>query len=237
MSSPKPTSLVLVGVLFISIFFGLGLAEQYSTGSEEINKLKEISSDLISSQKSTDLGQLKVDNGMIYYPWASRQTMGMRNTLPRSMSQSPAKNEELLLDRFHPSATVQDISAINSVKKRDLVFRDSQTRGSLDQGLVNSLDIDVIGTETGSKWSDIDHLDNVINRSQRMEIPENADYDHLSAGDRTKNAGNYLNVNVSGISVSAINTVEGGSAVATSNIVIEPVQIIVCDQAVRDKLI
>jgi hypothetical protein len=233
--SQKPTSLVLVGALFISIFLGLGLAEQYSTGSEEINKLKEISSDLIPSQKSTDLGQLKVDNGMIYYPWASRQTMGMRNALPSTVSKSPAKNEEVLMDNSHPLAMVQDISAINSVKKRDLIFRDSQTRGPLDQRLVNSLDIDVLGAETGDKLSnlaaDVDDLESVLNPSQRVESPEKF------AGDRSNNAGNYLNVDVSGISVRAINTVEGGSAVATSNIVIEPVQIIICDQAVRDKLI
>jgi hypothetical protein len=40
--------------------------------------------------------------------------------------------------------------------------------------------------------------------------------------------GNYSNIDVSGIDVKAINTVEGGSAVVTSNIVIEPVQIVNC---------
>ena len=34
-----------------------------------------------------------------------------------------------------------------------------------------------------------------------------------------------MNIDVSGISVTALNTVEGGSAVATSNIIIRPVQI------------
>jgi hypothetical protein len=48
--------------------------------------------------------------------------------------------------------------------------------------------------------------------------------------------GNYLNVEVSGITVNAINTVEGGSAVATSNIVIEPVQTIVYAPEVEEKL-
>ncbi len=241
MLSPKPTSLVLVGVLFISIFPSSGLAEQYSTGSEELNTLKEISLDLLQSQKSTEFGQLKVDNGTIYYPWASRQKIGMRSTLTGSMSKSTSKNEEVLLDNDHPSATVQDVSAINSVKRRDLVFRDSQTIGSLDQSLLNSLDIDVIGAETGDKRSsvatNVDDLGDELNPSQSAEFPENADYDNLLGGDLSKSARNYLNVDVSGISVSAINTVNGGSAVATSNIIIEPVQIINCDQAVRDKLI
>ena len=43
-------------------------------------------------------------------------------------------------------------------------------------------------------------------------------------------------IDVSGISVSAVNTVQGGSAVATSNIVIKPVQIIICPSEVEEKL-
>jgi hypothetical protein len=49
-------------------------------------------------------------------------------------------------------------------------------------------------------------------------------------------AENYLSIDVSGISVSAINTMKGGSATATSNIIIEPVQIIVCPSEVEEKL-
>jgi hypothetical protein len=45
-----------------------------------------------------------------------------------------------------------------------------------------------------------------------------------------------MNIEVSGISVSAINTVEGGSAVANSNIVIKPVQIITAPAEVDEKL-
>ena len=48
--------------------------------------------------------------------------------------------------------------------------------------------------------------------------------------------GNNMNINVNGITVSAINTVEGGSAVATSNIVIKPVQIIISPSEVEEKL-
>ncbi len=48
---PKPTSVLLVGAIFISLLSGLGLAEQYSNSSAELNKLKEISSDLIPSSK------------------------------------------------------------------------------------------------------------------------------------------------------------------------------------------
>jgi hypothetical protein len=51
-----------------------------------------------------------------------------------------------------------------------------------------------------------------------------------------KRLGNYMNIDVSGVSVSAINTQEGGSAVATSNIIIKPVQVIVCPSEAEEKL-
>ena len=47
---------------------------------------------------------------------------------------------------------------------------------------------------------------------------------------------NRLDIRVSGISVRAINTVEGGKATATSNIIIEPVQIIQLPCQAADKL-
>lgn len=47
---------------------------------------------------------------------------------------------------------------------------------------------------------------------------------------------NRLDINVRGISVRAINTVEGGSATATSNIIIEPVQRIEVSSQAKDKL-
>ena len=52
----------------------------------------------------------------------------------------------------------------------------------------------------------------------------------------TESARNNLDIEVSGISTKAINTVEGGSAIATSNIIIKPVQIIVCSPEVEEKL-
>jgi hypothetical protein len=45
-----------------------------------------------------------------------------------------------------------------------------------------------------------------------------------------------MNIDVSGVTVSAINTVEGGSAVATSNIIIKPVQLIIYHPEVEEKL-
>jgi hypothetical protein len=45
-----------------------------------------------------------------------------------------------------------------------------------------------------------------------------------------------MNIDVSGVDVRAMNTVQGGSAVATSNIIIKPVQIINCPPEVEEKI-
>ena len=62
--------------------------------------------------------------------------------------------------------------------------------------------------------------------------PDTADLE-LDGSSRLEN---YLNIEVKGISVRAINSVEGGSASATSNIIIEPVQIIKVASQAAEKL-
>ena len=61
-------------------------------------------------------------------------------------------------------------------------------------------------------------------------------YQSHSGSSGNQNLGNYLNIDVSGINVQAINTVQGGSAVAISNIEVEPMQIINCPPEVKEKL-
>ncbi len=67
---------------------------------------------------------------------------------------------------------------------------------------------------------------------------KNDSYEDKAAGRvrEPRQLGNNMNIEVSQISVSALNTVEGGSAVATSNIIIKPVQIIICPPEVEEKL-
>jgi len=228
---PKPTSLLLVGAIFISLLSGLCLAEQYSNSSAENNKLKEISSDLIPPKKFTEQGQLEIDNDTIYYPWASRHAPGINFPISSSLSKLPAKDEEIFMNNSHPSARVPDLSAINSIINRDLLFNDSQNGDFEDQRLVNSLEIDVVGAGDNSR---VNHP-KIGSEANDIGLQNNAAIDQRPE-DSFKYVGNYLNIDVSGISVSALNTVDGGSAVATSNIIIEPVQILVCDPAVRDKL-
>jgi hypothetical protein len=218
--STKPTSLMLVGILFICIFLTPALAEQQLNGLEQLNKLKEH-----HHQKSSDLGMLKVGADTIHFPWSSRKTLSVRPDLSGSISTS-LKKEEILMDSSNSTANVRDLSAINSLKQRDLLYKDSQNGDPNNLGLVNSQDISVSGK--GNDKS----ADEAAGPGGQEGGIDGRKFDDSD----THHAGNYLSVDVHDISVSAINTMQGGSAVATSNIIIEPVQIIVCPSEVDVKL-
>lgn len=215
----KPTSLMLVGFLFICIFLTLASAEKQLSSQEQLNKLMD------QHQKSSSLGMLKVEADTINFPWSSPEDLHVRPNLPGSVSTS-LKKEEILMNSFNPTVKVQDLSAMNSLKQRDLRFKDTQEGDPNFQGLMNSQDIIVSGKEndkSADKVAKIEWQDDSVGGRE----PDNNDM---------HNAGNYLSINVHDITVSAINTIQGGSAVATSNIIIEPVQIIVCPPEVGVKL-
>ena len=218
--STKPTSLMLVGFLFICIFLIPALAEQQLNGLEQINKLKER-----HPEKSSDLGILKVGADTLYFPWYNRQNQPVRPDLSGSISTS-LKKEEILMDSTNSTANVRDLSAINSQKQRDLLYKDSQDADASNQGTVNSQNISVSGKEN----------DKSVDKVAKMEWQEDPIGGRELENNDIRQAGNYLNIDVHGISVSAINTMQGGNAVATSNIIIEPVQIIVCPPEVGVKL-
>ncbi len=216
----NPTSLVLVGVLFICTILTSATALQQPSGQEQLNKLID------QKQKSPELGMLKVGGETINFPWSSQKDLHVRPNLPSPTSRSPNK-EEIVMDRNNPAAKVQDISAMNSQIQRDLIFKDSQEKDPDHEGLVNSLDISVSGKE-GDESAD---------KSPKQEWQEDGFGGREPDNNKKQNARNYLRIDVHDISVRAINTIQGGSAVATSNIIIEPVQIIVCPPEVGIKLI
>ena len=218
--STKPTSLMLVGFLFICIFLTPALADPQLNGLEQINKLKER-----HTERSSDLGILKVGADTIYFPWYNRQNPPVRPDLSGSVSTS-SKKEEILMDSTNSTANVRDLSAINSLKQRDLLYKDSQDADASNLGMVNSQNISVSGPGNDKSEDKVAKMEWKEDGMGGQEH-ENSDLHH---------AGNYLGIDVHDISVSAINTMQGGNAVATSNIIIEPVQIIVCPSEVDEKL-
>lgn len=82
------------------------------------------------------------------------------------------------------------------------------------------------------------NIEQLRDKASRLGIPQrNATAaDQKFGSENREPSGNYLGIDVRGISVNAINTMEGGSAVATSNIIINPVQIIDLAPEVEEKL-
>jgi hypothetical protein len=220
MKSPtNPTSLMLVGVLFIYIILIPSTALEQSNAQEQLNKLMDQQHD------RPGLGMLNVGADTINFPWASQGDSQLHPNLP-GFESTPIKKEEIIMDNLNPTANVQDISAMNTQKQRDVIFKDSQKQDSDQEDPENSQEISVSGKEN----------DESEDKSSSQESNEDSIGDRSPDNNKKHNAGNYLTIDVHDISVSAINTVQGGSSVATSNIIIEPVQMIVCPPEVGVKL-
>lgn len=208
-----PISLGLVGIIFICVFAGSASSIPQLDVKEQLNKFKQNSIYSLGHDKKPEWGVLEAGGETIYFPWHGSSLPG-RAALPKSVSMSPVR-EEIIMDANNSSASLGDLLVINSVKERDVVQKSTQNGDPEDMGLSNALMIDVGGEGHEADASDYEAY--------------NVD------GDR-RYAGNYLTVNVHDITVSAINSMPDGNAVATSNIIIEPVQTILIPSEVNQKL-
>ena len=180
-----------------------------SAVASEPHSSQEQLNKVMNQHQKSHLGVLKVGAETINFPWFGLEDRRVYPNLPASTPDA-AKREEILMDNSHPTANVHDLSANNRQVQRDVTFKDSQKADPDDKIPANRQEISVSGTDED-------------------EYKEgSAEIQH--------NVGNYLSINVQDISVSAINTMDGGSAVANSNIIINPVQIIVRSPEVGIKL-
>lgn len=211
-----PIGLTLMGAVFVCfcIMVSASAAEMHSNLPDLQNELKKSSS----------------------VPF--EQIPDMQHRLRELMPQSLPSNEKVDLLGSSPVARVSDLKAINSIKQRDIVYDEAQSTDPESQGLVNSMDVSITGQEPskndvfgkGGSGDDIEKIvDDAFNN--RMGNKKN---DGRTA--KSQQIGNNMNIEVSGISVTALNTVDGGSAVATSNIIIRPVQIVISPSEVEEKL-
>jgi|WetSurMetagenome_2_1015567.scaffolds.fasta_scaffold04670_1 hypothetical protein len=212
-----PTGLMLVGFLIISILMIPAAATGLPSSQEQLNNV-------MNQHQKSPLGVLKVGEETVNFPWFGLEDRRVYPNLPASTPDA-AKREEILMDNSHPTANVQDLSATNRQVQRDVIFKDSQKADPDDKIPANRQEISVSGTGE-------DEYEEGAAEVQRQEKGKSGQ----NPNDKMDNAGNYLNINVQDISVSAINTMEGGSAVANSNIIINPVQIIVRSPEVGIKL-
>ncbi len=223
-----PTGALLVGATFVCLCLMLGASAT------------EQRSNSIHPQFESDVGQLKLPNNDTHiFPWASRRPQVSSTHRADFILHSAPVVEKVRLNESNSDHQVQDLKAMNALLQRDIFYDDLQNGDPEAQGLANLLDVSVTGKEHSEKeWSIADEgedIEKIVDDKLNSCINDNCSQ-ATRQGRPSQRFGNSMNIDVSGITVSAINTVEGGSAVATSNIIIKPVQIIVCSPEVEEKL-
>jgi len=207
----EPAGFVLVGATFICLCAILA-----ASAAEMPSNLPDLQSELKESISMRHVSGLQLYNSEF-------------------MPQSLPSKEKISLEGSHSSRQISDLKAINAVKERDIVCNEVQNGDPNAMGLVNSLDVSVTGQQGELNVEKI--VDNALNASLKSSENYGRSQEQTAEGfPQLVQLGNDLDIEVRGISVSAINTVKGGSAVATSNIIIKPVQIIICPSEVDEKL-
>jgi hypothetical protein len=216
-----PAGAMLVGASFICLCVVLG-----ASASEIPSYLPDLQS------------KLKESNSM----YLDQHLSGLQFHESDLMPQTLPSEEKITLGRSHSVGKVSDLNAVNGVKKRDVVYEGAQDGDPEAKGLANSLDVSVTGLDQvksdwpGKGWEG-ENIEKKVDDALERGIKNEENNGHSAEWHpKSQQLGNNMNIVVSGITVSAINTVKGGNAVANSNIIIKPVQIIVCPSEVDEKL-
>jgi len=210
---------LVIRILSLSLCLLLGISFcQASDTVGAIKSYKELQSNFVSDKNKFS----EVHPEPTLLPSSDR----IKSSPFGEMTSSRPVNEEIDMTGANSKEKVQDIEAINAVKQRTIVYDDVQRGDGVDKG--NSMNIEITGNGQ-EKQSTMDMDDDLGNA-----IEDKVDSAFMSSNQESRdNTGmirsqvNNLDIDVSGISVRAINTVPGGTAIATSNIKIEPVQIII----------
>ena len=239
---PKPTGIMLVGILLVCFLLqGLSSAEKGSNAPYSIDDIEQFHSDFVHHKGIFVTGEIPLSNNEAQNPWSSPEDFGSGTKRPEIMPCRPPVQENIHLTGSQTGSQGGDLKAINTIGQRDIVYDESQTSDSGVSDLANSVGINIVGdgqpeNKPPGKFSE-DNIEKsvdtiLLSKSDGNKGP-GKDPDKSHGGGRI---GNFMDITVRGITVSAINTIEGGSAVATSNIIIKPVQIIFYPSEVDEKL-
>jgi len=217
----RPTgTMILISISICLSLICLSAADP----SDPLSRIKEFHSAFISHDQRLGTSLVK--------PHLSDWELELETFPTDLMLHSSPMKEHIVMNNSHPEQQVQNMYALNTNMQRDIVFDDAQSGDPMDKGLKNSMNIAINGN--GQALSkDNTKVDNAI-VSKQHDDPVN--YQSHSSSPEQQRLGNYMNIDVSGINVQAMNTVKDGSAVATSNIEIKPIQIINCPPEVEEKL-
>jgi hypothetical protein len=234
-----PTGAMLVGAVFVFLMLCMSSSAQQLSAPDSLIKMKEFHSSFVDTQQELKAGAPELSGNTPGFPWAFRM---LGHNRPDFMPRSEPVEETISLGGDHPEEQLQDLKAFNAVQKKDVVYSEMQNGSANSSGLANALEVCITGKGQDKKeYSEYGLGDNnfeqCVDNKFRLSPKNGNGDDVISRGSSGSNLpGNYMNIDVSGVTVSAINTVEGGSAVATSHIIIKPVQLIIYHPEVEEKL-
>ena len=239
-------STLLVCVLFVFLsLIGSSVADETPLNTaDSINMIEEFHQNFIhhDHQSEPSLVQPQLSGKEIFFPVAPDN---VGNFPPDLMPHSQTSKETVIMNSSQSAQQIQNMYTLNANMQRDIVFGDAQNGDPVKKGLKNSMDITISGNGQGpskeNNWldsgTDDGGIENMVNNTMVSKQHGAPVYCQSHTGSpEQQRLGNYMNIDVSGVDVRATNTVEGGSAVATSNIIIRPVQIINCPPEVDEKL-
>lgn len=156
------------------------------------------------------------------------------------LTQDPI-DEKIVMNGSHSREQVKDLVAMNTVAQRDISCDDVQISNLEDQDQGNSMNIEIAGngqSESGAMagFGPNDDLGDAIEKKVDAATASGLNSAVQDSSGSSRYLSNNMNIDVHGITVTATNTVPGGNAIATSNIKIEPVQIIMNPSEVSEKL-
>jgi hypothetical protein len=209
-----PIGALLVGATFVCLCLILtALAMDYEPdATHALDEVLAHHSSFVHNSRSSDLsylGTLSFSCGNLTFPWAKRMPQASRLSNSVLLFGSPPTRDEIILRGSKPIRQAMDLGATNN--EPDAIGDANENYDENESRLKSCLSEDL--RSAGESGMSAQHSENIL-------------------GDNMNN----MNIDVRGISVRAVNTVPGGKAVATSNIVIKPVQILICPPEVEEKL-
>jgi hypothetical protein len=235
----RPTSeIILVSIFVCLCLIGQSAATLPGT-TDPLYRIKDFHSKFIAHDKNL---MPFLIHPHLSYKWMREP--GLKPSPPDLMPHSLPMKQHIAMNNSHSVKQVQDMDALNTNMRRDIVFDEVQSSDPVKDGLKNSMNIVINGNGPGqpksNAWlegSSDDSIENLVdNAVSSTQHYGPGFYGSQSGSSAQQRLGNYMNIDVSGINVKAVNTVQGGSAVATSNIEIKPVQIITCTPEAEEKL-
>jgi len=222
---------LVVGLMILLCFTVQIAAVQGIDAKRSLNGINKFDPDFKNPNGDLSLGQLQLSDGTVFFPWAKGERGDRGSSAAGIMSTRRSEKEKIEMGGSHPQQALEDLTAVNSVKERDVVYDGAQNSDADSRIPGNSMDIRVSGK--GRDNGHVDEGDSSFGNGIESVVDDAlaSSMDGSFAGRSSSAPGgrssmNNMNIDISGISASAINTAPGGSAVVNNNIIIKPVQVI-----------